>query len=153
VAFALSVTKWSEYGYGVQPITLTTTSFVTPRSEVLLAHGYWDRTPRWLLDVDAELRPSGFDVCWARSGTETIQRVEAGGLTAAVLVADRVRLDGLSLLRIIRSITAELPCWLVTLAPTRATLQAALELRVASVIEPPLDPVVFTLAMKKLITN
>ena len=76
-------------------------------------------------------------MCRAHTGPDTILRVEQGGLGAAVICADHARIDGLSVLRIIRSIDMELPCWLVTKDTTRQTLQTALSLRVTSVVTHP----------------
>ena len=105
--------------------------------EILVAHRPEVDGPRWIQEVDDSLRPAGLTVFRARTGGETIRRVELGGLAAAVLITDRRWIDGLSLLSIIRSVDTELPCWLVTENPTRQTLQTALSLRVASVLAYP----------------
>lgn len=97
-------------------------------------HGSGEFAGGWLGDVEQALRPAGYAVCRTHSAPATIQRVELGGLAAAVLVADDRRINALSLLRIIRSIDDALPCWLVTDAPTRQTLQVALSLRAMSVM-------------------
>ncbi len=111
----------------------------TESRKVLLSHGgAWTRNA-WLGGVDDVLRPSGFVVCRAHTGADTIRQVEEGGLAGAVLVEDRERIDGLSLLRIIRSIDRHLPCWLVTERANRRTLEVALSLRVVSVMAQPLD--------------
>ena len=119
----------------------------SPR-RVLVSHGLRAEGRRWLREVDDLFRPSGFVVCRAHSGPETIRRVEEGGLAGAVLIEDRPLIDGLSLLRIIRSIDLRLPCWLVTEHATRRTLEAALSLRVVSVMTPPVDVGEFTRAMR-----
>ncbi len=59
----------------------------------------------------------------------------------------------LSLLRVIRSIDDELPCWLVTPDPCRRTLQAASSLRVTGVMGYPIEVQELTLALRKLLVN
>ena len=120
---------------------------------VLLSHAPPSEGPRWLRDFDDELRPAGFVFCRAHSGPDTIRRVEQGRLAAAVLVEDRQQIDGLSLLRIIRSIDLKLPCWLVTEDATRQMLQAALSLSVAGVMTHPIDVAVLAQALRKLLSD
>lgn len=103
------------------------------RRRVLLAYGEQGDGPTWLRDADAAFGPSGFVLCQSRTGPETIRRIEEGGLAAAVVVEDQRAIDGLSLLRIIRSIDDALPCWLLTHDTRRQTLETALSLRVMSV--------------------
>lgn len=83
------------------------------------------------------LEPSGVRVYRAHTGPDTIRRIEQGGLGAAVVCADDAPIDALPVLRIIRSIDLELPCWLVTKDTTRQTFQTALSLSVTSVITHP----------------
>ena len=108
---------------------------------------------RWWGELDDAFRPAGLAVYRAHSGPETIRWIERGGIAGAVLVADRQRINGLSLLHIIRSIDAELPCWLVTHAPTRPTLEAALALRATCVMNnlPPAREL--ALAVRRLLVN
>jgi len=103
------------------------------RWRVLLAYGEQGGGPAWLRDADAAFEPSGFVLCQARTGPETVRRIEEGGLAAAVVVEDQRAIDGLSLLRIIRSVDDALPCWLLTHDTRRQTLESALSLRVMSV--------------------
>lgn len=119
------------------------------RVEVLWSYGDPCDRPTWLGDVDLALRSSGFVSCRAHSGPDTIKRVEQGGLAGAILIADQTRIHGLSLLRIIRSIDLELPCWLVTPEASRQVLEAALALHVTSVITYPVEVNELTLGLRK----
>ena len=121
--------------------------------EVLFSHASLRGGPHWLGKVEAGLRPSGFVVCQTHSGPDTIRRVERGGLSGAVLIADGIQIDGLSILRVIRSIDAELPCWLVTREATRQLLEAALSLHVTSVMTQPVEVDRLTLALKRVLIN
>jgi len=130
---------------------------------LLLAHGRraagteWRTpewlTPDWLTEAGAVLRPSGWLVHRTHTGAETIARVEEGGLSAAVLIADQAQIDGMSLLRIIRSIDGRLPCWLVVASPTRQVLEQALTLRAMSVISRPAEMDELVVALQKLALN
>lgn len=110
------------------------------QKRILFAFGEQAIGPHWLGDMDAVLSPSGLVVCPARSAPETIRRVEEGGLSAAVVMEDQRAIDGLSLLRIIRSIDRLLPCWLLTEDVRRTTLEAALALHVTSVLTSSIGP-------------
>ncbi len=99
------------------------------------------------------LKPSGWLVHRTHTGAETIARVEEGGLSAAVLIADQSQIDSMSLLRIIRSIDARLPCWLVAESPTRQMLEQALTLRARSVISQPAEMDGLVVALQKLVMN
>lgn len=112
----------------------------TPQKRILFAFGEHAVGPRWLCDMDARLGRSGLVVCPAHSGQETIRRVEEGGLSAAVLFEDQRVIDGLSLVRIIRSIDQMLPCWLLTCDTRRTTLETALALHVTSVLTSSIGP-------------
>ena len=120
---------------------------------LLLAHSRRAFGPYWLTEAGSALRPSGWEVHRTRTGPETIARVEKGGLSAAVLIADQCDIDGLSLVQIIRSIDTQLPCWLVTASPTRQTLQQALTLRVTSVISQPAEMAGLVIALQRLVMN
>ena len=108
--------------------------------------------PRWLGDLGIGLRPAGLSIMPAYSESETIARIERGNLAAAIVVADDRQTDGVSLLRIIRSIDGVLPCWLVATDPTRQSLQTALSLHVRGVITHPIDVGGLTLALLKAVT-
>ncbi len=121
--------------------------------DVLISHRLQGGEIRWLNDVDTGLRPTGLRVCRVHTRAETICRVEHGGLAGAVVIADGRQIEGLSLLRTIRSIDRDLPCWLVTDDARRATLEAALALRVMSVFTHPVRVEDLTLALTKLLVN
>lgn len=124
-----------------------------PGAEVLLAHGRGFDVPGWFGEVREVLRPLGLAFFRAYSGAEAIWRVERQGLAAAVLVADRTQIEPLSLLRIIRSIDWELPCWLVAEEATQQTLKAAMALRVRSVMTHPIAVNEFTQSLKKVLSE
>ena len=100
---------------------------------ILLAFGEQGDAPAWVHAADEAFQPLGYLLFRTRTGPETIRRIEEGGLAAAVVVEDQGAIDGLSLLRIIRSIDRELPCWLLTHDMRRQTLESALALQVMSV--------------------
>lgn len=120
---------------------------------LLLAHSRHAVGTGWLREAGTVLKPSGWLVHRTHTGAETIARVEEGGLSAAVLIADQTQIDGMSLLRIIRSIDVSLPCWLVAESPTRQMLEQALTLRVTSVISRPGEMNGLMTALQKLVLN
>jgi CheY-like chemotaxis protein len=77
----------------------------------------------------------------AYTGRETIGLVERSEIDAAILSVEMPQMDGLNVLRIIRSIDAELPCVMLTADASKRTLQRALELGAYSVVTQPVDPV------------
>jgi len=121
-------------------MTLTPLERSTTRRRLLFAYGRLVVAPQWYDDLDDHFRPVGLELWRTRSGSEAIDRIERGGLAGAVLVADDHEIQGLSLLKIIRSIDMVLPCWLVMEAAPRPTLEAALALGVSSVITCPSGP-------------
>jgi CheY-like chemotaxis protein len=125
----------------------------TSPHRVLLSCGHRQDVARWVFGVDDLLRPSGVLVRRAHTGPDTIRCIEEGGLGAAVVCADAARIDALSVLRIIRSIDLELPCWLVTKDTTRQTFQTALSLKVTSVITHPDRVGELTQALRKVLAN
>ncbi len=94
--------------------------------------------------MDEAFRPCGLTLFRARTRADALATVEKGGLAAAILIDDRPRVDGLTLLRLIRSIDMILPCWLVTAKATRRTLEVALDLSVCGVMETPTNVIEFT---------
>lgn len=120
---------------------------------LLLAHSRRDFGPPWISQAGVTLTPQGWRVHRTHNRSDTIARVEEGGLAAAVLIADQCDIDGLSLVQIIRSIDEQLPCWLVTESPTRQTLQQALTLRVTSVISRPAELDGLVVALQRLLMN
>ena len=105
----------------------------------------------WLGEVDDLFRPAGLSLLRVGSGREAIARVERGGLAAAMLLPDSASSDGLALLRIIRSIDTELPCWLLTNDHSRSTLEAAFSLSVTCVIKHPPTRASLSLAVQRLV--
>jgi hypothetical protein len=95
--------------------------------------------PEWVADLGRVIAPAGLEVRRASFGSSTLERVRAGGLVAAIVVADDGPTDALSQLRTIRSIDGALPCWLVAERAPRRLLQIALSLSVSSVIPHPVD--------------
>ena len=107
--------------------------------EVLLAAPATDTLPRRRGELDRLLAPRGVALHRAGSPRETIERIEAGGVDLAVLWTDAAGLYGLRTLEIIRSLTADLPCLLVTPDTSDLTLRRALQLQAYSVIRQPVD--------------
>lgn len=134
-------------------MTLTPGFELIARREVLVSHGRPVCGPRWLRDLGDELRPVGVVLTHTHSGPDTICRIEHGGLSGAILVGDQRGIDGLSILRIIRSIDVDLPCWLVAERTTPRTLQTALSLGARSVITYPVEVRELTLALSKVLMD
>lgn len=111
---------------------------------VLLSHMQYGTGASWVGGLDEAFRPCGLTLFRATTRAAALNTVEKGGLAAAILIDDRPRVDGLTLLRLIRSIDMILPCWLVTAKATRRTLEAALNLSVCGVMETPTDVIEFT---------
>lgn len=106
----------------------------------LLASGRGNRlSPGWAQGLSGWLEPNGIAVHWASSGRQAIEIVERGQAQLAVVGMDLPRMDGLSVLRIIRSIDRQLPCVLVAGQPSGHLFQQALELEAYSVIAEPVD--------------
>lgn len=122
-----------------------------PRRRVLLAYEQSGAGARWLGGVEPWLAPVGIDVCRAHTPPDTIRRIERGGLSAAVLCTDGSGFDGLSLMRIIRSIDGRLPCWLVLPDTSRQMLEEALMLKVSSVFTLAVPAQQLTLAMRRVL--
>ncbi len=119
--------------------------------QVLFAHGESGDHSPWMIELHEMLEPRGLELFRTSSGSETISRVERGGLAAAVLIADERQIHGLSLLSIIRSIDDDLPCCLVTTDIGRSSLQTALSLRATSVMTWPIEGGDLSLALQKLL--
>ncbi len=120
---------------------------------LLLAHSRRAAGADWLVEAGAAIKPEGWVLHRTHTGAETIARVEEGGLSAAVLIADQSQIDGMSLLRIIRSIDLHLPCWLVAESPTRQMLEQALTLRATSVISQPAEMDGLVITLERLLLN
>ncbi len=121
--------------------------------EVLLASGRDGEFALSVTGLDDALTPSGFAVCRTRTRVETVSRVERGGLAAAVVWGDPMPADGLTVVRIIRSIDRRLPCWLVTRQATRQMLEEALALHVTSVMTHPVEVGELTLALRRVVID
>lgn len=126
-----------------------TNQFIPPQFEVLLALSEPAQDPSWMDPVAAEMPPINFRWCRMPTGPDVVKRVERGGLSAALLVTDHAVGEGLSLLRIIRSIDRHLPCWFITPIASRQILEAALALRVTSVMTYPVEVTELTLGLRK----
>jgi len=121
--------------------------------EVLVSHGPPLCGPGWLGELSGFLAPAGVVFTRVHTGADAVLRVEQGGLAGAMVIADPVQIDGLSLLRLIRSVDGTLPCWLVIEHTTRRTLQVALSLGVVSVIAQPVRVDELTFAMKRVLIH
>ncbi len=104
----------------------------------------------WVDGLAAHLRGRGIGVRRAFDGPESIRIVETGAIDLAVLSADLPRMDGLSVLRIIRSINQSLPCVFVAKCPTRRLLEQALALRAFSVLPAPVDTAILTELVERM---
>jgi len=133
-------------------VTINPKFAISERRELLLARRRSTVRPRWFNALEDVLHPVSLDVCPAYSAPDTIRRVEQGGLVAALLVADDESIDPLSLLRIIRSIDAALPCCLVTTEATRSMLQSAFLLNAMSVVTHAASVDEMTLVLQRLLT-
>lgn len=108
-----------------------------PQPCVLLGHGRASGVS-WESELLTRLDPTGVSVQHAFTTMDAVRVVETQAVHLA-LVADAPRIDGLSVLRMIRSFDASLPCVLVADEPDRRWLERALALRAESVFSPPID--------------
>ena len=76
---------------------------------MLVSYGPRSEDSSWLRSLDDAFAPCGLSPCHTHTRASTLERVELGGLSAAVLVDDRPRMDGLSVVRAIRAIDTALP--------------------------------------------
>jgi DNA-binding NtrC family response regulator len=113
------------------------TGLTDTRSRVLLGH---ERSggASWESELLTRLDPTGVLVQHAFTTSDVVRVVETGTVHLA-LVSDAPRIDGLSVLRMIRTIDGSLPCVLVAAGPDRRWLEQALALRADSVFSPPID--------------
>lgn len=119
--------------------------------EILFACGRSGDTGALLRGTGVLLGADGYACCRAHDCPEAVRRVERGGLAGAVVCADASSIPGLSVVRIIRSIDADLPCWLVMSRATRQSLEEALALRVAGVLTHPVSVVELVRAMRRVL--
>lgn len=104
---------------------------------------------RWVDDLGRAIRDDGVVLSLTDSESDTIGRVEDGGLAGAIVVVNQGGMDGLAIMRAIRAIDVDLPCWLVARTVSRSILQTALRLRVASVFTFPVEVNNFCLALQR----
>ena len=107
--------------------------------EVLLSAAAANVTSPWLGELDGLLAQSRISLCRSATGRDTISRIQEGGIDLAVLLADGAGRCGLRTLELVRAVTPELPCLLVTPDTGVLTLRRALELEAYSVIRQPVD--------------
>ena len=107
--------------------------------DVLLANPARGTLEPWEDDLSRLLAPEAVTLHRSGGRRETVERIEAGGLDLAVLCTESAGRAGMRTLEIIRSLTLELPCLLVTPDTSAAALCRALELRAYSVVHQPVD--------------
>ncbi|MEK6676783.1 MAG: hypothetical protein AABZ47_14160 [Planctomycetota bacterium] len=122
------------------------------REILVAAHREWTES-YWLADLDSCLQPTGFSLRRCDLGADTVERVAGGGVAGAVVITEHRWADTLSMLRVIRSINLELPCWLIADEPTGPVLQTALALRVNGVMCPPVTPVSLSLTLTRVLVG
>lgn len=119
--------------------------------EVLIACEPAFRQVPWIQRLDENLRLEGLSLRHAHTQTEAVAFVERRAPRAVVVSSDRQRIDGLSLLRIIRSLNAQLPCWLITDDANRRMLEVALAMHVISVLHHPVNGEELSIALKRVL--
>ncbi len=107
--------------------------------EVLVATPGSEVQATWLGELDYLLTPENVALRRTTTRRDVLAHVESGGIDLAVLSADTAGNRGLRTLEMVRSITPELPCILVTADTSASTLQRALELQAYSVFREPVD--------------
>lgn len=128
-------------------------SFDYSRSEPRQVVVWQDRfgtDSRWVDDLGRAIRDDGVVFSLTDSESDTLGRVESGKLAGAIVVGGRGGMDGLAVMRSIRAIDVDLPCWLVARTVSRPILQSALRLRVSSVFTFPVEVNNFCLALQKV---
>jgi CheY-like chemotaxis protein len=108
-------------------------------TNLLVSTGQTRRPCRWVDALATRLQPRGVAVRQADTGRQAIRIVEEGGISLVILDAETPQLDGLSALRIIRSIDRALPCLLVAENPSGYVIRQALALQAYSVVAEPVD--------------
>lgn len=124
-----------------------------PKYDVLLAIQDGPVIKPWVWEVQGFLREAGLGICQATSEPDCIRQVERRAVRAALLAADRVAGEELTLLRIIRSIDSELPCWLVLDQAAPRLLRAAFALRARSVVTHPVDVGALTCSVTRVVST
>ena len=104
----------------------------------------------WVEGITGYFEPRSVTVRRVYTGREAIGAVDRGGIDAAILSTELPRMDGFSVLSIIRSIDKALPCVMVTSNASKHTLKRALELGAFSIITQPVDLEALTRVMAGL---
>ena len=94
---------------------------------------------RWADALSRIFEPQGIVVRRAPTRPETVSIVEHEPVAVAGLGVEQPRMDGLSVLRIIRNLDAALPCVLVSRQASRPLMEQALGLGAYSVLADPVD--------------
>jgi CheY-like chemotaxis protein len=110
----------------------------------LAGQGRW---PDALADL---FEPQGIAVRRTADGPETISVVRREQVSVAVLAVEQPRLDGLSVLRMIRGVNAALPCVLVSPQASRLVMEQALGLGAYSVLDAPVDAGILAQVMRDI---
>jgi DNA-binding response OmpR family regulator len=103
----------------------------------------------WVRSLSVYLEPRSVQVERVFTGRDAIGLVERGGIDAAILSSELPAMDGLSVLRIIRSLDSRLPCVMIVGDASKRTLQQALELQAYSVLIRPVD----VAALRRVVTG
>lgn len=139
--------------------------------EVLVWHRRFVAEPDWVEDLGRAINDDGLVLSRTHSARDTIGRVERGGLAGAIVAGgyagsasagidgpemegagfDCAGMDSLDVMRSIRAIDADLPCWLVARRLSRPVMQTALQLRVVSVFTYPVEVSSFCLALQRVL--
>ncbi|MCH7812602.1 MAG: response regulator [Planctomycetes bacterium] len=119
-------------------------------SHVLISHTDRPGGTDWIRGLTTYFEPYSIRVRQVYTGPDTISLIEAGQVDAAVLSIDMPKLDGLGILRTIRSIDDRLPCVMVTADASSRTLRRALDLGAYSVVTCPVDLQAITRVMAGL---
>ena len=93
--------------------------------------------PRIASFMNKGLRASGFDCEWVTTGTEALERIEAGGVAVQVLDLGLPDIDGLVLLRMLIDRGASVPTVIVTARSDPKDRRAALALGVSTYLTKP----------------
>ncbi len=94
---------------------------------------------RWIGGITSFLTERCVKVDRVHTGREAVSLVERGGVDAAILSEDLPRMDGLGVLRMVRSVDSSLPCVMLATDVSPRTLQQALTLGAFSVVTEPVD--------------
>jgi len=110
-----------------------------PVRQVLVSHPGARPEGDWIAGLTRYLEEHEVAVQRAYTGRQAVELVDGGRVDAVVLSGDRPPMEGLSVLRIIRTIRADLPCVMVLTEVSTRSLQQALELGAYSVVRQPVD--------------